>query len=66
VRLQVGAYGDRSGAAPQIARLEELGFDVEVLDEDGLVKLVVGPFAGTALDDARIVLDGAGIDSFVR
>jgi cell division septation protein DedD len=66
VRLQVGAYGDRAGAEPQIERLENLGFDVDVLDEDGLVKLVVGPFAGSALDDARIVLDGAGIEFFAR
>ena len=66
VRLQVGAYSERASAAPQIERLEDLGFDVTVIDEDGLVKLVVGPFVGTALDDARIVLDGAGIESFAR
>lgn len=66
VRLQVGAYGDRDGAEPQIERLTSLGFDVAVIDEDGFVKLVIGPFAGQALDDARVVLDGAGIESFAR
>ena len=66
VRLQVGAYGDRAGAAAQIERLASLGFDVDTIDEGGLVKLVLGPFSGQALEDARIILDGAGIESFAR
>lgn len=66
VRLQVGAYGDRAGATPQIERLVSLGFDVSTVEEGGLVKVVIGPFSGQALDDARIILDGAGIESFAR
>jgi len=65
-RLQVGAYADRESASALIETLQSLGFDVATLDEGGLVKLVVGPFSGDALRDARIILDGAGIDSFAR
>jgi len=65
-RIQVGAYADPSAAQPQIDRLEALGFAVESVTEDGLVKLLVGPFTGEALADARVILDGAGIEYFAR
>lgn len=65
-RLQVGAYADPAAAQPQIDRLESLGFAVQSVSEDGLVKLLVGPFTGDALADARVILDGAGIDYFAR
>jgi len=62
----VGAYAEPAAAQPQIDRLESLGFSVQSVSEDGLVKLLVGPFTGEALADARVILDGAGIDYFVR
>lgn len=65
-RLQVGAYADTASAEPQIERLASLGFEPDTLEEDGLVKLVVGPFDGAALSDARVVLEGADIPHFAR
>lgn len=65
-RLQAGAYADPAAAQPQIDRLGSLGFAVQTVSEGGLVKLLVGPFTGDALDDARVILDGAGIDYFAR
>jgi cell division septation protein DedD len=64
--LQVGAYADRDGAAPQIERLSGLGFEVETIREDGLLKLLIGPLSGPALEDARVILDGAGVEYFAR
>ena len=64
--LQVGAYADQDSAAPQVERLTTLGFDVDTLREDGFVKLVIGPLAGAELDDARTILDGAGVEYFAR
>jgi cell division septation protein DedD len=64
--LQLGAYADRDGAAPQIERLARLGFDVETIREDGLVKLLIGPLSSAELEDARVILDGAGVEYFAR
>jgi hypothetical protein len=64
--LQVGAYADQDSAAPQVERLTTLGFDVDTLREDGFVKLVIGPLSGAELDDARTILDGAGVEYFAR
>lgn len=64
--LQVGAYADVESAEPQVQRLESLGLTARRLQENGMVKLVVGPFSGEALEDARTVLTGAGIDFFAR
>jgi cell division septation protein DedD len=64
--LQVGAYATAESAQPQRQRLEGLGFRVTARTEGKLVKLLVGPFAGDDLADARSVLDGQGIEHFPR
>lgn len=65
-RLQVGAFADRNAAEPAIERLEDIGFRVDVVSEDGLLKLVVGPFAADALESARSLLNQAGFEHFPR
>lgn len=65
-RLQVGAFDDRSSAQPTIDRLEAIGFNVDEVNENGMLKLVVGPFAGDALESARSLLDQAGFEHFAR
>lgn len=64
--LQIGAYGDAASAQPQIERAEALGFDVDTRSEDGLLKLVLGPFDDAGLASARTRLEQAGIEFFVR
>ncbi|HEX7004292.1 MAG TPA: SPOR domain-containing protein [Trueperaceae bacterium] len=64
--LQVGAYGTRESSLPQRERLEGLGFEVSERMESGLVKLLVGPFAGDELTEARALLNEQGIDHFPR
>jgi len=64
--LQVGAYGSRESAVPQIGQLEKLGFTVSERTEGNLLKLLVGPFEGTALTEAQARLTAAGIESFAR
>ena len=64
--LQVGAFADSQSAVPAVTRLMELGFTVQEIQEDGLLKLAVGPFTGDALDDARQRLRDNGFDSFAR
>ena len=65
-RLQVGAFADRTAAEPAIERLEAIGFNVDEITEDGLLKLVVGPFTADALESARSLLDQAGFEHFAR
>ena len=64
--LQVGAYGSVESAQPQADRLSELGFQVTNREEDGLIKLLVGPFAAEELDSAQERLAAEGIENFVR
>lgn len=64
--LQVGAYGTRESALPQIERLEAMGFQVTERTESGLIKLLVGPFEGDALATARQQLQAEGIEHFAR
>jgi len=64
--LQVGAYGSRESALPQIERLSGLGFSVTERTESTLLKLLVGPFEGQSLTDAQERLKAAGIESFAR
>ena len=64
--LQVGAYGNRESALPQIERLQELGFEVSERTESGLIKLLVGPFTGDDLAEARQLLQNEGIEHFAR
>ncbi|MCY4355839.1 MAG: SPOR domain-containing protein [Truepera sp.] len=63
--LQVGAYGSAESMGPQVDRLSELGFKVTPREEDGLIKLLVGPFGPEELDTARAALMAEGIESFV-
>jgi cell division septation protein DedD len=65
-RLQVGAFDDGSSAQPAIERLEAIGFNVDEVNENGMLKLVVGPFTGDALQSARSLLDQAGFEHFAR
>ena len=51
---------------PQIERLQQLGFQVTERTEGTLLKLLVGPFSGTALSDAQARLSSAGIENFAR
>ncbi|MDZ7800072.1 MAG: SPOR domain-containing protein [Trueperaceae bacterium] len=64
--LQVGAYANGASAEPFEARLSTLGFAPRRIEEGGLIKVVVGPFSGQALSDARVLLDGADIEYFAR
>lgn len=64
--LQVGAYASGASAEPFEERLSTLGFAPRRIEEDGLIKVVVGPFSGGALSDARVLLDGADIAYFAR
>lgn len=64
--IQVGAYASDESAAPQRQRLAELGFSVSSRVENGLVKLLIGPFGDQQLRDAQVVLDAAEIPNFVR
>ena len=64
--LQVGAYGSRESALPQIERLSGLGFSVTERTEGTLLKLLVGPFEGQSLTSAQERLKAAGIESFAR
>ncbi len=64
--LQVGAYGSRESALPQIGRLQELGFQVTERTEGSLLKILVGPYKGSALAEAQARLTSAGIESFAR
>jgi cell division septation protein DedD len=64
--LQVGAYATSESAEPQRKRLEGLGFRVTERTEGDLVKLLVGPFAGADLTEARSMLQEQGIEHFPR
>lgn len=64
--FQVGAFSSSEAATDLLSALASLGFAPTEVRESGLVKIVVGPFAGQAADDARTILDGAGIDYFQR
>lgn len=64
--LQAGAYGNRDSSLPQRTRLEGLGFVVTERVEDGLVKLLIGPFDANNLGNAQGRLEAAGIASFPR
>jgi cell division protein FtsN len=64
--IQVGAYGSRESAEPQIAMMSGLGFVVDSRSEGGLVKLLIGPFAGDRLGEVQATLDAAGVAHFLR
>jgi len=64
--LQVGAYGTAASAKPQRDRLANMGFAVQERNENGLVKLLIGPFGPDRLQQVQAQLKSAGIDSFPR
>jgi tetratricopeptide (TPR) repeat protein len=64
--LQVGAFADRTSAQGAIDRLAQLGFNVQEIQEDGLLKIAVGPFSDANVGDARERLAEAGFESFAR
>lgn len=64
--LQTGAFNTRESTLPQRETLESLGFVVSERDEDGFIKLLVGPFTPDEVEGARTRLQGAGIESFPR
>lgn len=66
VSLQVGAYATPDSAEPLVERLESLGFAATRQRDGGLIRVLVGPFAGEALEDARTTLDAADVDYFAR
>ena len=64
--LQVGAFASAQSAQPLRAQLESLGFAASEVVEDGLVKLLVGPFDDAGLSAARQRLQAQGIANFPR
>ncbi|TVR86516.1 MAG: SPOR domain-containing protein, partial [Trueperaceae bacterium] len=64
--VQVGAFATAASAEPLRERLAGLGFATREVQEDGLVKLLVGPFDDAALAAARQRLDAQGIQNFPR
>jgi len=64
--LQVGAFADAGSATPLRERLASLGLVAFEIREDGLIKLLVGPFDDASLTDVRRQLSAQGIESFPR
>lgn len=64
--LQVGAFADASSAVPLRERLASLGLVAFEVREDGLIKLLVGPFEEARLTEVRQRLAAQGIESFPR
>jgi cell division septation protein DedD len=64
--LQVGAYDSAAGAKPQRDRMTSMGFSVQERTENGLVKVLIGPFGPARLQQVQAQLKAAGIDSFPR
>ena len=64
--LQVGAFADAGSARPLQERLATVGLRAFEVREDGLTKLLVGPFDVDGLAAARERLAELGIESFPR
>lgn len=64
--LQVGAFADSASAAPLRERLASVGLVAFEVRENGLTKLIVGPFDEDGLATARARLADQGIESFAR
>jgi cell division septation protein DedD len=64
--LQVGAFADATSAGPLRERLASLGLVAFEVREDGLIKLLVGPFEAARLTEVRRQLAAVGIESFPR
>jgi len=64
--LQVGAFASPESAQPLRDRLASLGYATSEVREDGMLKLLVGPFDEAGRSEARQRLAAQGIESFVR
>lgn len=64
--LQVGAYATFESAEPFIDDLQAMGFNVVPITESSLIKLLVGPYSGDDLSEARARLREEGIENFPR
>ncbi|MFU8887693.1 MAG: SPOR domain-containing protein, partial [Trueperaceae bacterium] len=64
--LQVGAFADAGSAAPLRERLAALGLVAFEIREDGLIKILVGPFEADRISEVRSQLSAQGIESFPR
>lgn len=64
--LQVGAFASAESAQPLRDRLASLGYATSEVREDGMLKLLVGPFDAAGLGEARQRLAAQGIESFAR
>jgi len=64
--LQVGAFADAGSAAPLRERLAALGLVAFEIREDGLIKILVGPFEADRIPEVRSQLAAQGIESFPR
>ena len=64
--LQVGAFAEAGSARPLQERLATVGLRAFEVREDGLTKLLVGPFDADGLAAARARLAELGIESFPR
>ena len=64
--IQTGAYGSVESSMPQRRVLEALGFTVLHVEEQGLIKLLVGPYDDGNLATAQAQLNARNIDNIVR
>ncbi len=62
----MGAFADSASAAPLRERLASVGLVAFEVRENGLTKLIVGPFDEGGLATARARLADLGIESFAR
>ncbi len=65
--IQVGAYNSADLAAPQLERLEALGYTTTLQETEGssLLRLWIGPFIDERLGGVQAQLNDLGIDNFV-
>jgi len=64
--LQIGAYNSIETSMPQRGRVEGIGYTVVHIEEQGFIKLLVGPYSPENLSVAQAQLRSQGIESFVR
>nr|MDQ3396590.1 SPOR domain-containing protein [Deinococcota bacterium] len=63
--LQVGAFNHTASAEPRKQRLESMGYEVlSRTDDSGVVRLLIGPFDGEEMRNARERLDTQDIEHF--
>ena len=62
----MGAFASTDSAQPLRDRLASLGYATSEVREDGMLKLLVGPFDAAGLGEARRRLAAQGVESFAR